>query len=331
MFGGRALAADDVSEMLENFAGEIEGLAERTGVDEHALSEHILAKARAWKTKEPMAEPEREGALGGRWILPSAAAVWSGLGEAAAELADAGLIEPRIALVVAKLWPVYEDELLQRRPQRRPPTVRAAVPWEDRQRDYDDWIGRVADGEQRLARNVDGWTVLAELTDLSLCTPALPEERRLQGLVLDEEALPLLWWNGFRIAELRGLKADQPDDRLVIAGHPARAADWLSLHPAAATACGFTADPDDPLAWRLDGELAVRAIWWRSGSTTWRPNSHQDEVGEGWLLVATDAAVARLRAAYPRVAIRWVVRRQLRVKEHTTEVHQHASGVRTLT
>jgi hypothetical protein len=64
------------------------------------------------------------------------------------------------------------------RARRRLILPRAAAIEVDRQRDYDDWIEHVANGEERLTRDVDAWIVLAELTDLSLCTHTL---RRSDG------------------------------------------------------------------------------------------------------------------------------------------------------
>jgi hypothetical protein len=50
------------------------------------------------------------------------------------------------------------------------------------------------------------------------------------------------------------------------------------------------------LDWTLDGELAARSLWWRSGYLHWNPYSEDDEVGEGWLVLGSPMLVEHLRA-----------------------------------
>jgi hypothetical protein len=95
--------------------------------------------------------------------------------------------------------------------------------------------------------------------------------------------------------------------------------DWLALHPGAASAAGLVALSDDPLAWTLDGDLAIRSLWWRSGFTGWSPYHDEDEVSEGWLVLASPSAVERLRETFPSARLLWEIVRSWRPREQETE------------
>jgi hypothetical protein len=101
------------------------------------------------------------------------------------------------------------------------------------------------------------------------------------------------------------------------------------LHPVAAAAAGFVASTDDALAWMLDGQAAVRSLWWRSGFPSWEPYSDEDEVSEGWLVLATDRAAACLREAFPDAEVMWEFVRSWRPKEKDTD-ERKLSGRRAL-
>lgn len=100
--------------------------------------------------------------------------------------------------------------------------------------------------------------------------------------------------------------------------------DWLALHPIAAAAAGFDTSADDPLTWMLDGQMAIRSLWWRSGFASWEPYSDEDEVSEGWLVLASDDAVARLRERFPDAKVMWQCVRSWRPKEQDTEERKHS-------
>jgi hypothetical protein len=58
---------------------------------------------------------------------------------------------------------------------------------------------------------------------------------------------------------------------------------------------GLTLGEPGWLDWTLDGQPAVRSLWWRSGYLRWNPYSEDDEVGEGWLVLGSPELV-ELRA-----------------------------------
>lgn len=331
--GGATVGADELDEILDLDATSLERLASAAGVDQRALAEAVRARATDLARRLPRdAEFARtESALGWGLIRPSALAITGAEQELAATLADAGAVAAAEAL--ALLRPVLGDHagLLARRPGRRPGCVPTAVALADRGTRAPEWLPGIAGASDRLATTCDGWTAIGELTELSLLDPHHCREERDQALLTaDADDLDFVY-SRRGVSELRDIPDVTLSHRLIV--RTARASLYfadgcIALHPAAARAAGMEPDDEDPLAWRLHGELAVRSRWWRSGFAAWPPWSDTDEVGEGWLVVASAAALEALLAAFPGAAVRWEVRRRER-DQHGAELEPRiARGTR---
>ena len=304
---------------------EIDRLAEQAEVDEDALFEYVLARAQSL-TDEQDAGDERmsrvESMLGWGFIKPSALVVRRALGETAAVLVDAGRVRPRMALSATKLVPLYDTELLRRRPMRRPHAVATYIPSDKRKSLWNTPIEDLAQGtEERVARKLNGWTVIGERTELGLADRAGHREKRWSGVVLE----PL---DPDEIVRARSESDDGGGDLLhqltrapaavyreervklpslgtvaIVGGRRtppvASPSGWLAFHPQLAAKLGLEPDPQDLFAWRLEGEAAVRSVWWRSGYDRWPPYSDADEVGHGWLVAASPALMERWRQRQP--------------------------------
>jgi hypothetical protein len=65
---------------------------------------------------------------------------------------------------------------------------------------------------------------------------------------------------------------------------------WLALNPAVGYLFGWKLAEDGLLRWINDkGETMVESIWWRDGCIEQSPPDYEDEVGEGWLVEASEA------------------------------------------
>ena len=303
------------------FRNEVESLATTAKVDTDALYEYVLASAvRVAGAGEVDDEKlsRRGGIFGWGYLKPSAHAIRTAIDEIAAELVDARRVVPADALHVAGLWPVYDPTLLTMRPTRRPAAVATFVPTDDR-RDGELYKRDVTDlavgAEHRVARSVNGWQVLGERSEIALLDRLGFQEHRDSGSVLvdrensnasDRLQVPFVPWLAFYY---RDLDLPAGDTRCVVQSETtpnASPSGWLGLHPTLARDLDLTPDPNDPFAWLLNDEPAVRSVWWRSGFMRWQPHSDQDEVGEGWLVVASPAVVERL-GRLGRVVLSWKV------------------------
>lgn len=321
---------------------EIERLAAEADVDEDALFEYVLKRATSL-TEDKDAGDERmsrgDSVMGWGYIKPSALVVRRALGETAAVLVDTGRLSMRTALSVAELAPLYDPELLRRRPVRRPKEVPAYIPHDKRKDLRRVPIAELAEGaDARIARAVGSWIVIGERTQLGLADRAGHREKRWSGVVLEPtdpaelaraipefeddggELLhkltraPASVYGGERFAPLPlGPEAIVGGRRIPPVASPAG---WLALHPRLATQLGLEPDPHDRFAWRLAGEPAVRSVWWRSGYDRWPPYSEDDEVGQGWLVLASSAFIEHWRDQ-SRLQLGWAVITDRRGEDET--------------
>ncbi|MDA0161299.1 ATP-binding protein [Solirubrobacter ginsenosidimutans] len=319
------------------FRREVETLAAEAGVDEDALYQQIVTRT------EQVGGPDVDdyllsrtgGIFGFGFLKPSAAAVRTALDEAAAKLVDARRAEPADALSAAGLWPMYDSGLLADRPARRPQEVLPLLDLDERQSTslYKRTAEEIASGaSDRLAVKVDGWTVLGESTELWMLGRLRNYENRVSGVLRpdpdrddDRAFFPVIPWSAIGYDRLRASSA-KGLTIMRCEGIPMASPDgWLALHPGVAAEFGLTRDLSTLFGWTLDGNPAVRSVWWRSGFRFWPPYSEADEVGEGWLVLASPALMARLadQGKLERLVRIWTGRRgdgDASEQEHLTEV-----------
>jgi hypothetical protein len=207
------------------------------------------------------------------------------------------------ALRAAELHPPVDPRLLERRPGRRPAAVATFIARDTRSRLYSRELSELAAGAtDRLAQRREGWAVLGEHSDVGLLDRLGHHELRSSGLVradAAESCSPHLMLAPLTVREYRGLPRGGQVNRGIVRPFAAPAATptgWLALHPGLAGSMGLKLAEPDGLDWTLDGWLAVRSLWWRSGYLRWNPYSEDDEVGEGWLVLGSREVVEHLRA-----------------------------------
>jgi hypothetical protein len=351
-----------IAEMAGLFRSEVERLADVADIDADALFEYVLARAERLAGAKDAGDDRmsREGGiLGWGFIKPSAQVVRRAFGQIAAELVDAGRVAPLTALSAARLLPLYDTVLLGVRPVRRPGNVATFVPHDQRSALYKLSLEEIAaNAEARLARSVDDWLVIGERCEVALLDRAGHHEHRWSGLFLDRDDgdrlersadgsgsnLARIQDGGSLVHDLLISTADlyrrRPFAKRLLNAQAivgsrsippvASPSGWLGLHPILAGNLGLDPDPADPFAWLLNGEPAVRSLWWRSGYERWEAWSDTDEVGEGWLVLGSPEVVERLRQMSEwRQA--WFVATAVRGEKDVEEREIRASGERGLT
>jgi hypothetical protein len=203
------------------------------------------------------------------------------------------------------LWPVYDTALLHTRPTRRPAEVVAFLSLDERSATdlYKRAPADLAQGAaDRIVSELDGWQVLGEWSELIVLDRLGPYERRVSAVTYGLE--PPIETDGQTLIRpfpashyRRLLPGTEQEGRTVLRPQLtsiASPSSWLALDPEVAALLGLTAHPDTPLDWRLGEEAAIRTIWWRSGYDRWDPYSENDEVGHGWLVLASPDIMTRL-------------------------------------
>ena len=66
---------------------------------------------------------------------------------------------------------------------------------------------------------------------------------------------------------------------------------WLALNPTIGSSLGWSVAEDGLFRWVNNaGQTMVESIWWTDGLVGQAPPHFDDEVGEGWLVVASQVA-----------------------------------------
>ena len=74
---------------------------------------------------------------------------------------------------------------------------------------------------------------------------------------------------------------------------------WLALNPSLARALNWKPDSIIPLRWNdQEGRIVVESVWWMDSHLHWLPPHLDDEVGEGWLVIATPEAYEAIKAVH---------------------------------
>ena len=93
-------------------------------------------------------------------------------------------------------------------------------------------------------------------------------------------------------------------------GYESPGENWLALHPALGYEMGWTPANEGLFAW-VDGTGAkmVESVWWLDGHLQHRPPHLDDEVGEGWSVIASSQAWQALHLRYPKMKCKEAVKR----------------------
>jgi hypothetical protein len=294
-----------LEESLGFWRPQVEALARVADVDEDALHDHVLLRARDLLDGLKDIDRLRDASsfLGWGYVKPSARAIRVALAEAAAELVDARRVSAGGALRAVELHPPLDTGLLEHRSARRPAAVATFIARNERHRLYSRELSELAAGaDDRLARHHEGWVVLGEDSEVDVLDRPGHHEVRRSGVVRTdavETSSPHQTLVPLTMREYRDLARSGLVDQGIVRPFAAPAATptgWLAVHPGLANSVGLTLDESGGLDWTLNGQSAVRSLWWRSGYLRWNPYSSDDEVGEGWLVLGSREFVERLRA-----------------------------------
>ena len=92
---------------------------------------------------------------------------------------------------------------------------------------------------------------------------------------------------------------------------------WTALNAQVARQLRWRPSDTDPFGWvGENGETKVRSVYWRDGRIGVR-NIRSGNLGEGWCLLASDAAIAEIRSLIPDAAVHLLVTRKFAGMEPT--------------
>lgn len=225
------------------------------------------------------------------------------------ELLDAGrLNEARLDTIESALR-FYDPKLLLYLPGPRPSCVPSISGLDKYAQNAQDWVQATQLFENLIQTEDSGGNlVLAEKTELKRLDWGTPTESRFSSLTsrsisafttrYERPSFALSSTNQLA-QKYPHLKSFQAPHLLILQhvsyGYDSPASDWIALNPEIARQLGWTPSAEGLFKWvNRDGESMVWSEWWVDSTFDQSPPHFYDEVGQGWLVVATDTAKKKI-------------------------------------
>ena len=226
-------------------------------------------------------------------------------------------------------------------PTRRPPQILKAT-GTPLGRDVEEWVLNVDDALSATDWMADGQRiVLAERTELTL--------NRDRGSATETRYSAMDPWNLARrqlsedpeamfervvrklVSEYPSLHNDAEISTLVLS-HSALwvespGGEWLALNPDVAFRLGWSISDSGMFRWVNDeGHVMAESIWWMDGRPVLVGDGlPEDEVGEGWIVLVSECALAQIEATFGPVTRKTaVVRRYERYEKDSEPIERMA-------
>ena len=304
---------------VQPFDTDIRLLAEALGVPWVNMCYRVveimrdLAPREEWSAaaeKQLMAQLESCG-LRLSFRRPRATLVRRALFHAVAELIDAGSATPDLPGYIQFTLRSYDPAMLLHEPRSRPMEVVPMIGLGEWGEPQDDWLECANEAVSLVARGLgDDWAVIAEHTRLRGLRHSPPEEIRSSVIRSQQATKPHLadGSESFFDVVVKALAQEYgtygTDGRTAPValrhndyGYITPGADWLALNPWLAREVGWQVSEEGLFRWVDEaGRIMVETVWWLDGLPD-QSGYSGDEVGEGWLIVASQDAWQQLLAA----------------------------------
>lgn len=315
----------DPLQVVSPFELQLDALSERTEIPLTNLCRRavqIMHELRPGEEWSASAELHLRDVLSGTGLelpfrRPRCQTAWLAVFHVVAELVDAGVLDARTVFAPGSPFRFYDPDMVLSQPQVRPSVV-GPVAGRDRFGGHnDEWIQLVRDALACAARELSsGQIVLAEETALVQAEFEAPTEVRrsvpsalgspVDGGAEDASEAPALVRSMWR-REYPDLGHSIPPELIILRHDPlwydSPGANWLALNPAVAASLGWTPAEDGLFRWlNEDGDIMVETVWWADGLRARRREVLSDELGEGWLVAASPAALEAILGLFPHAS-----------------------------
>ena len=326
------------------YGRELRLIAEAAGVPVGNLHRRVIAVMHQIAPREPEWSDEVERRMGIRlmsvgirlpYAKPRANIARSAMFRAVAELVDGGLISPQQNAILEKILRTYDPRMVLEVPSRRPVQIRRATETL-LGHNLEEWVQDVDDALSTTDwRSDDQRIALAEETSLTIRRGrrSMSETRysvldagNLTQRQLSENPVSMFGKVARKhVSEYPSLHDDLEISALALR-HTADWVDspggnWLALNPAVGFRLGWSIADDGIFRWVDDqGHVMVESMWWMDGRPTLVADVlEEDEVGEGWLVLATECALDQIEEALGSPTKKAAVIRQYEKGSETIE------------
>jgi len=230
-----------------------------------------------------------------------------------AELIDAEILGSDNLVRLDPSLRFYDPIMLLVEPQFRPKEIRFMAEEQDHSLGNEEWLGQVDKAiDMAVTYLKESHVVLAEETNLKRLEWETPMEIRRSTVYQSSSSSPTggLEPNLVLKTVINSLVTEYPDMGITetpipfILRHKAYGYDspgdsWLALNPAIAHQLGWTLAKDGFFNWVNDqGEVMAESVWWVDGLIDQSPPHLYNEVGEGWLVVASQVGWEAIRSRF---------------------------------
>ena len=226
------------------------------------------------------------------------------------ELWDAGRIPPQGLHLLEAIFKRSDEFLLALEPAARPVCI--AVP-KTKDRDiphnHDEWLGDIKQGITQFVDCTEtGKQIIGELTIWSWLDWDLPTEIRMSTVCHPEwnsdvevkspyTLFPsMMHWPAIDYPQITA--TNEPS--LVIYGTSSYidhgGVEWLALNPSIGFSLGWSVSNEGAFRWVNEkGDIMVESIYWKDGPISRQPPKMDDICSNGWLVVASQEAIEKIR------------------------------------
>ncbi len=215
------------------------------------------------------------------------------------------------------LYPVYDPVLELSSPIQRPAEM-TALAWELSDNQEKKWLnGEGGSSWEDYPTNIGSETIIAERSWFVRPDWGRPREERYRGLTgvpIESSCDRLTIASGRELVYSSYLQGNAQDpEQLTVWNEESQLIGpqyrWAAFCAGRARELGWKPSATEPFRWdNADGELMVRSIYWKDGWICLEPPRFES-LGEGWIVVATHAALKQILRAFPDAQFQlWVER-----------------------
>ncbi len=306
--------SDDPFEIVRPFDVSLEILGKATGISYVSLCHravqimHQLKPFSEWDAEAERALRSRMVAMGLRlpFRRPRASLARRAVSHVIAELVDAGKLDHRSELL--RDFQYYDPVMFFCDPEPRPAFIKEMHKYPCYGDERRGWLHPLGDyAASVLLPDADGLIILAEWTERRVLDWETRNEIRTSGTVsvpasgeIPSELTAFASVEGKLVADYSDMTFPRSMPALVVQNSGYRFDsphhDWLAFRPDLGILFGWIWTGDSDFAWvDAEGQVMVRTRRWLDGLSEHSPPSFDDEVGSGWMVLATPAAINIIR------------------------------------
>lgn len=234
-----------------------------------------------------------------------------------AELNDTGwAFGPVELLKIERLMRFYDSHMILSEALPRPAYIASifGLEYRNTSESLEKWCNQIEDDAFAFdSETDDNIVVLAENTELKRLEWESPTEVRQSATCLsgtpkleqeykEQEEIFQSVFRGL-VSEYPELKTEQNNHSIILRNNPtiydSPGGEWLALNPKVGNSLEWNLSEEGFFRWVNDeGEIMVESVWWMDGNIDQAPPHSNDEVGEGWLVLATKEALNSIKSTF---------------------------------